>query len=117
LLKSFSRSRKRKHSSDDDAKSTFVDQVTPLDELRTARFNDEECSSHAERSRFLGRHRAHNAGKNAAAAQDAPGPLLRFPVDGVEHHIHIFHFFLETLVSVINRFRGAELAEEIVVLG
>src|SRR5262249_22151119 len=52
-----------------------------------------------------------------AGAQDAPGPLLRFPADRVEHHIHIFHLFLETLVGVINYVRGAELTEEIMVLG
>jgi hypothetical protein len=40
--------------------------------------------------------------KNAAAAQHAPGPLLSFPADGVEHHIHTFPFFLEMLVGVIR---------------
>jgi len=71
LAQSFAGSRKRKHSSDDDAKCTFVDQLTQLDELRAVRLNDEECSSKAERSRFLGRNRTHNADKNAAAAATA----------------------------------------------
>jgi hypothetical protein len=71
LLESFSGSRKRKQCSDDDAKNTFVDQTTKLDQLCAIRLNDEEFSSHAERSRLVGRHWAHNAGATLAGPPSA----------------------------------------------